>query len=43
MDLQNEKCVMVIDENLPPGLIVNTAAIMELHWERKCLKSLAQM
>ena len=28
MDLQNEKCVMVIDENLPPGLIVNTAAIM---------------
>ncbi len=28
MDLQNEKCVMVIDENLPPGLIANTAAIM---------------
>lgn len=28
MDLQNEKCVMVIDENLPLGLIANTAAIM---------------
>ncbi len=28
MDLQNEKCVMVIDESLPLGLIVNTAAIM---------------
>ncbi|MDE7270393.1 MAG: DUF2000 domain-containing protein [Acetatifactor sp.] len=28
MDLQNEKCVMVIDENLPPGIIANTAAIM---------------
>ena len=28
MDLQNEKCVMVIDESLPPGIIANTAAIM---------------
>lgn len=28
MDLQNEKCVMVIDEELPLGLIANTAAIM---------------
>lgn len=28
MDLQNEKCVMIIDENLPSGLIANTAAIM---------------
>ena len=28
MDLQNEKCVMVIDENLPSGMIANTAAIM---------------
>lgn len=28
MDLQNEKCVMVIDEDLPLGLIANTAAIM---------------
>ncbi len=28
MDLQNEKCIMVIDENLPLGIIANTAAIM---------------
>lgn len=28
MDLQNEKCVMVIDEMLPLGIIANTAAIM---------------
>jgi len=28
MNLQNEKCVMVIDEQLPIGLITNTAAIM---------------
>ena len=28
MDLQNEKCVMVIDENLPSGIVANTAAIM---------------
>jgi len=28
MDVQNEKCVMVIDERLPLGLIANTAAIM---------------
>ena len=28
MDLQNEKCVMVIDEHLSLGLIANTAAIM---------------
>lgn len=28
MDLQNEKCVMVIDERLPLGIIANTAAIM---------------
>ena len=28
MNLQNEKCVMVIDENLPLGIIANTAAIM---------------
>ena len=28
MDLQNEKCVMVIDANLPLGIIANTAAIM---------------
>lgn len=28
MDLQNEKCVMIIDENLPLGLIANTAAVL---------------
>lgn len=28
MDLKNEKCVMVIDGNLPLGIIANTAAIM---------------
>lgn len=28
MDLQNKKCVMVIDEHLPLGIIANTAAIM---------------
>lgn len=28
MDLQSEKCVMIIDENLPLGIIANTAAIM---------------
>lgn len=28
MDLNNEKCVMVIDENMPLGIIANTAAIM---------------
>ena len=27
-DLQNEKCVMIIDEQLPLGLVANTAAIM---------------
>ena len=28
MDWQNEKCVMILDESLPLGLIANTAAIM---------------
>lgn len=28
MDLANKKCVMIIDENLPLGIIANTAAIM---------------
>lgn len=28
MDLQNEKCVMVIDEQLPLRIIANTAAVM---------------
>jgi len=28
MNLQNEKCVMIIDESLPLGIIANTSAIM---------------
>lgn len=28
MNLENEKCVMIIDESLPLGLIANTAAIL---------------
>ena len=28
MDLQNEKCVLIIDEDLPLGLIANTAAVL---------------
>lgn len=28
MDVQNEKCVMIIDETLPLGMAANTAAIM---------------
>ena len=28
METSNEKCVMVIDGRLPPGLIANTAAIL---------------
>jgi hypothetical protein len=28
MDLQTTKCVMIIDEHLPPGMIANTAAVL---------------
>lgn len=35
MDLQNEKCVMVIDEALPLGIIANTAAIMGITLGKK--------
>lgn len=35
MDLKNEKCVMVLDENLPLGLIANTAAIMGITLGKK--------
>lgn len=28
MELQNEKCVMVMDEELPVGILANTAGIM---------------
>ena len=35
MDLQNEKCVMVIAENFPLGIIANTAAIMGITLGKK--------
>lgn len=35
MDLQNEKCVMVLDEHLPLGLIANTAAILGITLGKK--------
>ena len=35
MDWQNEKCVMVIDEGLPLGMIANTAAIMGITLGKK--------
>lgn len=35
MDLQNEKCVMVIDEHLPLGIIANAAAIMSITLRKK--------
>lgn len=35
MDLQNEKCVMVVDEALPLGIIANTAAIMGITLGKK--------
>ena len=35
MDWQNEKCVMVIDEGLPLGLIANTVAIMGITLGKK--------
>lgn len=28
MDIQNQKCVLVIDKNLPVGIIANTSAIL---------------
>lgn len=35
MNWQNEKCVMVIDESLPLGIIANTAAIMGITLGKK--------
>ena len=35
MDHQNEKCVMVIDEELPTGIIANTAGIMGITLGKK--------
>ena len=30
MNVENEKCVIVVDENLPLGIIANTAAILDI-------------
>ena len=35
MDHQNKKCVMVIDEELPTGIIANTAGIMGITLGKK--------
>lgn len=35
MDQKSEKCVMILDENLPLGLIANTAAIMGITLGKK--------
>lgn len=35
MNLQHEKCVMVIDERLPLGIIANTAAILGITLGKK--------
>lgn len=35
MDQKNEKCVIILDENLPLGLIANTAAIMGITLGKK--------
>lgn len=35
MDMQNEKCVMIIDEHLPLGIIANAAAIMGITLGRR--------
>ncbi len=36
MKFQDQKCVMIIDENLPLGLIANTSAIMGITLGQKC-------
>ena len=28
MSVENEKCVMIVDENLPLGILANTVAIL---------------
>ena len=35
MDWQNEKCVMVLDEDLPRGFLANTAAILGITLGKK--------
>lgn len=45
MDIQNEKCVMVIDEALPRGILANTAgwaAYRESLWNISTSPSAAQ-
>ncbi len=36
MDIQDKKCVMVLDERLPLGLIANTAAILGITLGKAC-------
>lgn len=43
MDHQNEKCVMVIDEKLPTGIIANTAGIMGITLGKNSPKQLDPM
>lgn len=35
MDVQNEKCVVILDANLPLGILANTAAIMGMTLGKK--------
>lgn len=35
MNVENEKCVIVVDENLPLGIIANTAAILGITMRMK--------
>lgn len=35
MGAENEKCVIVVDENLPLGITANTAAILGITMGRK--------
>jgi len=37
MNVENEKCVIVVDENLPLGIIANTAAILGITMGMMCL------
>ena len=39
MDYQNEKCVMVMDEQLPVGMLANTAAILGITLGQKLPES----
>lgn len=35
MNVENEKCVIIVDENLPFGIIANTAAILGIIMKAK--------